>query len=119
MTRSPQKAADKLWICRVGRKLAARYKRKILITTLKSPRVKKIIGKEISLRIGPTRALIIPKTAPAMKRSIYVPEKTKPGTSRSAAKIAAELAKMRIIRLIDLRIKLIVAYQIEKIYSTP
>lgn len=90
----------------------------MLIMALKSPKVRKIIGKEMMFKTGLTRALINPKTAPAMKKSTYVPVKTKPGTRRLAAQMAAELAKIRIIRLIGSWIKLILAYQLLSIWST-
>jgi hypothetical protein len=85
---------------RWGRNLAAKNKRKMFITILKIPKVRKINGKDKSWRTGFIRAFISPMTAPAISKFQISPVKRNPGTSFVAIKIATELAKIRIIMLI-------------------
>jgi hypothetical protein len=89
-------------ITRVSRNLSAKKRIKILITKLKSPRVKKIIGREISVIIGLIKALISPIIIPAIKRSMVDPVKINPGRYLSANKIARQLAIIRSNNLIKL-----------------
>jgi hypothetical protein len=64
----------------------------ILIMTVKSPKVKRIMGRESNLTTGRIKELTIPRTIPAIKKSLRSPLKTKPGTNWLAVQIAAALA---------------------------
>lgn len=99
MIRTAQNPAQNPFIIMLGMKLAARNSMATLIIMVKSPSVNIIIGKVRSLTIGRIKELTIPKMAPARKSSCQSPRKTKPGTSQSAVKIAAELAKICMITL--------------------
>lgn len=89
-----QNAAQKLLTIKFGIRLAVRYSIAMLIIMVKKPNVKIITGKARSFTSGLTSEFTAPKIIPAIINSCQSPRKTNPGTSLSAANIAAELANI-------------------------
>jgi len=92
---TPQKAAQKPLIVSWVRNLSARNISPTLMTTLKSPRVRKTTGRAIISIIGLIKALINPITVPATNKSKDEPLKMKPGMSLVAIRMAMQLARIR------------------------
>jgi len=73
----------------------------MLITMWKSPKVKKIAGKEMKFIIGFTNEFMKPKTIPPRSKLVQVGSIMNPGMSLEAIKMASELAKIRTISFIN------------------
>lgn len=91
---TPQNPAQKPWIEREFRRLAANISETMFMITVNSPSVRNIIGRATSFNIGLMKEFMMPKTAPAIIRSNQFPRKINPGMRRSATKIATELVRI-------------------------
>jgi len=74
----PQKYAQRPLICSSGINRVNSQRMMMLITIVKSPKLKIINGREMSFSIGRSTALKIAKTSPASNKSFQLNGKSKP-----------------------------------------
>ena len=77
-----------------GVKRSTRYSRNILITIVKSPSVRKMMGKLISFSIGFRKKFASVSKAATHRRETQSPENENPEINRGAANIAIALANI-------------------------